>query len=42
VAQDSTFLLVLVGLAAFAISCFFISIYSEAMEAIYTTYLLDV
>lgn len=40
--SDPTLVLVIVGLVAFAISCFFISVYSEAMEAIYTTYLLDV
>jgi len=34
-------ILVIVGLSAFAISCFFIAVYSDAMESIYTTYLLD-
>lgn len=39
--QDATLILVIVGLVAFTISCFFISVYSDAMDAIYTTYLLD-
>lgn len=38
---DPTLILIIVGLVAFAISCFFISVYSDAMDAIYTTYLLD-
>lgn len=40
--DDPTLILVIVGLVAFAISCFFISVYSDAMEAIYSTYLYDV
>jgi len=40
--EDPTLILVIVGLVAFAISCFFISVYSDAMESIYTTYLYDV
>jgi hypothetical protein len=39
--KDATLLLVIVGLIAFTISCFFISVYSDAMDAIYTTYLLE-
>ncbi len=39
--EDPTLILVIVGLAAFAISCFFIAVYSDAMESIYTTYLVD-
>lgn len=34
--------MVLVGLLAFAVSCFFISVYSESIEALYVTYLMDV
>lgn len=40
--EDPTLILVIVGLLAFAISCFFISVYSDAMESIYVTYLVDV
>ena len=32
----------IVGLLAFAVSCFFCYVYSDAMEYIYVTYLLDV
>lgn len=39
--QDATLILVIVGLIGFTISCFFISVYSDAMDAIYTTYLLE-
>lgn len=39
--QDATLILIIVGLVAFTISCFFISVYSDAMDAIYTTYLLE-
>ena len=39
---DPTLILVLSGLVAFTIACFFISVYSDAIDAIYTTYLLDV
>ena len=40
--QDSSLLLVVVGLLAFAVSCFFMGVYSDSMEAIYMTYLMDV
>ena len=40
--QDSSLLLVVVGLIAFAISCFFMGVYSDSMESIYMTYLMDV
>ena len=39
---DPTLILVIVGVLAFALSCAFIGVYSEAMETIYTTYLCDV
>lgn len=39
--EDPTLLLIIVGLLAFAISCFFISVYSDATECIYTTFCLD-
>jgi hypothetical protein len=39
--QDSTLILIVVGIVAFTISCFFISVYSDAIEAIYITYLVD-
>lgn len=39
--EDPTLLLIIVGLLAFAISCFFISVYSDATESIYTTFCLD-
>jgi hypothetical protein len=32
---------VVVGIVAFTISSFFISIYSEAMDAIFVSYLID-
>ena len=35
-------MLVVVGLLAFAVSCFIMSVYSESMEALYTTYLMDI
>ena len=34
--------MVIVGLLTFAVSCFFIGVYTESMEALYTTYLMDV
>ena len=40
--QDSSLLLVVVGLLSFAVSCFFMGVYSESMEALYMTYLMDV
>lgn len=40
--HDATLILAIVGLIAFTISCFFISVYSDAMDAIYTTYILEV
>ena len=40
--QDASLLLVIIGLLAFTVSCFFMGIYSESMEALYMTYLLDV
>lgn len=39
--QDATLINLVVGFSAFAISCFFISIYSDSIEAIYMTYLVD-
>lgn len=33
--------MVVIGLLAFAISSFFVSLYSEAMEAVYVCYLAD-
>ena len=39
---DPSLILVIVGVVAFGVSCVFIGVYSEATEAIYTTYLLDV
>lgn len=40
--EDSSLLLVVIGLLAFAVSCFFLSVYTESMEALYVTYLMDV
>lgn len=40
--EDSSLLLLVAGLLAFAVSCFFLSVYSESMEALYMTYLMDV
>ena len=40
--HDATLILAISGLIAFTISCFFISVYSDAMDAIYTTYLLEI
>lgn len=39
--EDPTLLLVIVGLMALAVSSFFVAVYSDAMESIYTTFLLD-
>ena len=39
--QDATLIMVVVGFAAFTISCFFISVYSDSIDAIYLTYLID-
>lgn len=39
--QDSTLILIVVGIVSFTIGCFFISVYSDAMDAIYVTYLVD-
>ncbi len=39
--QDSSLILIIVGFVAFTISCFFISVYSDAIDAIYVTYLVD-
>ena len=40
-AQDLTAPMVVIGVLAFAISSFFVSLYSEAMEAVYCCYLAD-
>jgi hypothetical protein len=40
--QDSSLLLVVVGLLSFAVSCFFMGVYSDAMDSLYMTYLMDV
>lgn len=40
--QDSSLLLVVIGLVAFSVSCFFMGVYSDSMESIYMTYLMDV
>ena len=40
--QDSSLLLVVIGLVAFSVSCFFMSVYSDSMEPIYMIYLMDV
>lgn len=39
--EDSTLILIVVGIVAFTISCFFVSVYSDSIEAIYITYLVD-
>ena len=39
--SDLTAPMIVVGVLAFAISSFFVSLYSEAMEAVYTCYLAD-
>lgn len=38
---DTTFANILIGIIGFAIASFFVSLYSEAMEAIYVCYLID-
>lgn len=38
---DTTLANIIIGLLAFAISSFFVSLYSEAMETIYVCYLID-
>ncbi len=38
---DTTVANVIIGVIGFAISSFFVSLYSEAMEAIYVCYLVD-
>lgn len=38
---DTTFANILIGILSFAISSFFVSLYSEAMEAIFVCYLVD-
>jgi hypothetical protein len=40
--QDASLILIVVGLIAFTIACFFVSVYSDAMDSIYVTYLLDI
>ena len=42
VIQDESLVLVVVGLLAFAVSCFIMSVYSESMESLYTTYLMSI
>lgn len=39
--EDPTLLLVIVGLLALSVSSFFVAVYSDAMDSIYTTFLLD-
>lgn len=39
--QDATLILLVVGAISFTISCFFISVYADGMDAIYMTYLID-
>jgi len=39
--QDSSLILIVVGFVSFTISCFFISVYSDAIDSIYMTYLVD-
>ena len=39
--QDATLIMVVVGFAAFTISCFFVSVYSDSIDAIFITYLID-
>jgi hypothetical protein len=34
-------ILIIVGFVAFTISCFFISVYADAIDAIYMSYLVD-
>jgi len=39
--QDSSLILLVVAFVAFTISCFFISVYADAIDAIYMSYLVD-
>lgn len=39
--NDTTVANIIIGIIGFAISSFFVSLYSEAMEAIYVCYLID-
>ena len=39
--QDASLILIIVGLIAFTIASFFVSVYSDAMDSIYVTFLLD-
>jgi len=39
--QDTTVANIIIGVIGFAISSFFVSLYSEAMEGIYNCYLID-
>ena len=39
--QDSSLILFIVAFEAFTISCFFISVYADAIDAIYMSYLVD-
>lgn len=39
--HDTTLLMIIVGLLGFTISSFFVSLYSQAMEAISVCYLID-
>ena len=39
--SDSTLILIVVGVVSFTIASFFVSVYSDAIEAIYMTYLID-
>lgn len=38
---DSTAALIVIGMIAFAVSSFFVSLYSEAIEAVYVCFLAD-
>jgi hypothetical protein len=40
-ATDPSLLKLIIGVIAFAISCFFVSVYSDSIEAIYTSFLID-
>lgn len=39
--KDGTLIFIIVGFISFTISCFFVSVYSDAIDAIYTSYLYD-
>ena len=39
--SDSTLILIVVGVISFTIASFFVAVYSDAIEAIYITYLID-